>query len=407
MKKLSAYLLYFLAFLLPFGSVNPFNLSAVVDVNGRMSEQMGFTPVMFTICCVFAIFDFRIFKHNRKIKQILWPLCILFFALFFASFLNLEQYNTFPINYLLKLLAVEAGFYIMSLYFIEYPQILKVSMLIYAYTCVIIIFAFFGGFLKSYSFVSKGRLWIFGENPNTFSFLMSLGAIILANKYNNNNNNNIGIRIFDIIAITSILLYIVLSGSRGSFLIVVVCMIILFFNKKMLKKSYITIPVVLFIFVAGTYYYNIHQEEISIFDRLTRTADDERKVLQKQSFELFLERPLIGYGINGYKGEMMRRHHESRDSHNVAVTTLAMSGIIGFSALTFFLFYLIRISWKKKSYEILSFVFCIDVLLMSMKTGGVLTFTMMWYSYAMVVALAIPQNNTNRTMSPIKNSFLI
>ena len=393
MKRISKYVSYFLAFLLPFGSINPFNMSSVADVDSRMSEQMGFTPILFAICCLMALFDTSIYKHNRKIKKFLWPLGILFAALASASAINSGGSYEFPLMYLLKLLAVEGGFYIMALYFMEYPKTLKISMLIYAYTCVAIMAAFYSGLLSRYSYISNGRLWIFGENPNTFSFLMSLGTIILANKFNykpTKSKFRIPVKILDIIAICSLLMYIVLSGSRGSFLIVILCMAILLFNRKMIKKFYITIPIVVCALAAGFYYYSAHQEEISIFKRLTRATEDERTELQQWTFELFTEKPILGYGVNGYKGEMMKRHHEGRDSHNVAITTLAMSGIVGFTALMVYLFYLLKISWKNRAREMLAFVFFIDVVLMSMKTGGVLTFAMMWYSYAMVVALANP-----------------
>lgn len=388
MKRLSKYVSYFLAFLLPFGSINPFNLSAVADVDSRMSEQMGFTPILFALCCILALFDGNIYKHHFKIKKFFWPLSIILFSLTIASVMYTEHAASFPTTYLLKLLAVEAGFYIMALYFMEYPDTLKKSMLIYAYTCVAIIFAFFGGFLKNYSYVSNGRLWIFGENPNTFSFLMSLGALMLANKFNQNNRTSVFVKMIDIIGITLLLIYIVLSGSRGSFLIVIICMAILLFTRKLIRKAYITIPITVMAIAAGYYYYSAHQDEISIFNRLTRTADDERSELQAQSLDLFLEKPLLGFGVNGYKEQMLLRHQETRDSHNVIITTTAMSGIVGGTALIVFLFYLVQMGWRERTRDWLAFVICLDVLLMSMKTGGVLTFAMMWYSYSMVAALS-------------------
>lgn len=389
MKKTSKFIAYFLAFILPFGSINPFNLSAVKYVDSYVgNEQMGFAPILFAICCLLALFDTRIYKHNRKMKKFLWPLGILFAALASASVINVSESCEFPTMYLLKFMAVEGGFYIMALYFTEYPQTLKSSMLIYAYTCVAIILAYFAGLLDDFGYVSKGRLWLFGENPNTFSFLMSLGAIILTNKFNQGNRMPVLLKTFDIIGITLLLLYIVLSGSRGSFLIVIICITILLFTNKIARRVYVTIPVVVIAFALGYQYYNSHQDEISIFNRFANTEEDERIKLQEQSIELFLEKPLLGHGVNGYKNQMWLRYHDSRDSHNVVITTTAMSGIVGGFSLSLFLLFLLRISWRNRDNDMLGIVVCIDVLLMSMKTGGVLTFAMMWYTYATVVAMS-------------------
>lgn len=388
MKRLSKYLFYFLAFLLPFGSINPLDLTAVADVENRMDEQLGFTPILFALCCVLALFDGTIYKHQRKIKLFLWPLGILLTSLAIASVLYKGQIISFPSTYLIKLFAVEIGFYVMALYFIEYQVTLRKSMLIYAYTCVAIILAFFGGFLNNYSYVSNGRLWIFGENPNSFSFLMGLGTIILTNKFNQIGKESNIVKVFDIISICLLLLYIVLSGSRGSFLIVSICMVILLFNKRLLHKAHITIPIFIIVIFSGYYYYDAHQDEISIFNRMSNISSDERGELQSQSLELFFEQPLLGYGVNGYKEQMLIRHYETRDSHNVLITTAAMSGVIGGFALSVFLILLLHMSWKNRVFDWLGFVICVNVFLMSMKTGGVLTFAMMWYSYAIVVALS-------------------
>ena len=400
MKKITTVLSYILAFLLPFGSANPFNLSAIEDVDGHMTEQMGFAPVVFALCCLLSYFDKDIFIYRARMKDFVWPLLLLITTLTFASMMDVCGTGVVPMVYLIKLLAVEAGYYVMALYFMRYPQNLERSMNVYAYTCVAIILAFFTGFLSRYSYVSNGRLWIFGQNPNSFSFLMSLGAIFLAYKFNKKKSYHfqikmfgITIKILDILSIILLLLYIVLSGSRGSFLIVTVCMAILFFNKRMLKKAWLSVPVIIAAISVGFYYYSSHQQDISLFNRFSNTENDERAVLQRQTIGLFSERPVTGWGVNGYKSEMKYRYNENRDSHNVVITTFAMAGIIGGIALLTYLFRIAILSWRNRKCNLLALVMFLDVFLMSMKTGGVLTFAMMWYAYAMVTALAYEKTN--------------
>lgn len=400
MKKISAVLLYFLAFLLPFGSVNPFNMSAIENVDEHMTEQMGFAPIVYALFCLLSCFDQDIFKYRARMKGFIWPLVFLLTTLAFASMMDVGETGAVPLVYLIKLFVVEVGFYVMALYFMKYPQNLERSMLVYAYTCVAILFAFFIGLLSRYSYVSNGRLWLFGQNPNSFSFLMSLGALILAYKFNQKRSNHYRVKFFtftikiiDILSIILLLLYIVLSGSRGSFLIVIVCMAILFFNKRMLRKAWISVPIILAAISVGLHYYSSHEQEISLFNRLSETENNERTVLQTQTVGLFLERPVTGWGVNGYKSEMKKRYNENRDSHNVVITTFAMAGIIGGVALLFYLCRIAILCWMNRKYNLLALVLFLDVFLMSMKTGGVLSFSMMWYAYAMVVALAYEKMN--------------
>lgn len=378
---------FFLAFLLPFGSANPFNLSVLADVDGQMGEQMGISPVVFAVACICAVSDKKIFKHYSRIKTFILPIVLFYLSLVVASLFYFAPGISFPIVYLLKLIAVLAGFFIVSLYFIEYPQTLQISMAIYAYTCVAVILAFFAGPLQEYSYVSGGRLWIFGQNPNSFSFLMSLGAVFLASKFNTDNKTPKIVKGVDAIGIISLLLYIILSGSRGTFLIVILCLALLLL-KKIVKNIWLTAPLILCVAWGGFYYYINHEDEISIFTRLSNTDDDERLTLQKHTIDIFFEYPLLGCGVDGYKNEMRKRFGEERDSHNVIVSTLGMSGLCGGASFVTFLFLLGSYSWKRKSHNILPIVLFIQTLLMSMKTGSVLPYTMMWYTYAMTVALA-------------------
>lgn len=387
MKLVTKYLFYLLAFVLPFGSINPFNLSSIENVDGLMSEQMGITPVLLALCSFLAVLNRDIFRNTSAVKRLLRPLIVFFVTITMASiFYSLYD---FPMVYLLKLLADIVAFYVLSLFFIRHINILDTSLKIYAYTCVLIVLAYFAGFLDNFLFYSNGRLWIFGINPNTFSFLMGFGSLIIADSFNHPNTRKIEL-IINIVSIVLIVIYIIMSGSRGTFLTVLACMFIVLY-KKMESKFYIIIPmVVISIFVVVSFYHS-HQDEISIFERLSDVGDDSRTELIKRTLTLYAEKPVIGYGVNGFKEQLLTHYHDARDSHNVIITNMGMSGTVGTVAFVTFLIYIFRVCWKNRKQSLLGLVLFVDVLLMSMKTGGVLTYAMMWYVYAAVVAISLTQ----------------
>lgn len=383
MKFLNKWLFYLLAFTLPFGSINPFDLSSIKDVDNMVSSQMGITPILFALCSFVGVLNRDIFRNTCAVKKMLQPLIVFFVTISVASLI----YGTydFPWVYLLKLLADIAAFYILSLFFIRHFNILDTSLKIYAYTCVLIVLAFFAGFLDSFLFYSNGRLWIFGINPNTFSFLMGFGALILADSFNHPNKRKLFI--INIVSIVLIVLYIIMSGSRGTFLSILVCMFIVLYN-KVKSKSLIFIPIVAVAIFVVVSFYHAHQDEISLFERLSDTREDSRTELVQRTLILYAERPMIGYGINGFKEQMLSRYHDVRDSHNVIITNMGMSGTIGAVAYITFLIYIFRACWNNRKRSLLGIVLFVDVFMMSIKTGGVLTFAMMWYAYAVIVAIS-------------------
>lgn len=391
MKLITKYLFYLLAFTLPFGSVNPFNLSSIKNVDGISSEQMGITPVLLALCFFFALLNRDIFRNTLAVKKLLLPLIIFFVTITMAS--TFYSLYDFPMVYLLKLLADIAAFYILSLFFIRHINILDTSLKIYAYTCVLIVLAFFAGFLNSFLFYSNGRLWIFGINPNNFSFLMGFGALIIADSFNHPNTRKIE-QMINIVSIVLIVIYIIMSGSRGTFLTVLACMFVVLY-KKMKSKFYIIVPIVVICIFASMSFYYSHQDEISLFERLSEIGDDSRTELIHRTLTLYAEKPIIGYGVNGFNEQLSTRYDDLRDSHNVIITNMGMSGTIGAIAYIAFLFYMFRVCWSNRKRSIFGLVLFADVFLMSMKTGGVLTFAMMWYAYAAIVAISFVKQRNN------------
>lgn len=130
--------------------------------------------------------------------------------------------------------------------------------------------------------------------------------------------------------------------------------------------------------------------DYSLFDRLESSVKNgstgERDILNRYAWNIFSDYPVIGVGSLGFSDEMMCRYHESRTVHNMYMYILAASGILG--ACSFFLFLLsiasnvLRIV-KKNSLPLIILGF---ILFLAYKTGGILTYLLMWYLFSVIIS---------------------
>lgn len=382
LSKITGFLYCLLAFLLAFGSANIFELGSLRNVSEAVTSQNSYSPIVFATCALVSLFDKRVIIRILKMGRFVIPLIILLLSIIIGDVLYDSAGIETEYFYYLKLFIAFFGFIVFSSYFTEYPTVLKLSLNVFAWTCTLIVLAYFGGFLDQFSFFSNGRLWLFGENPNSFSFLMGIGALshlfflLERGKFN----------IFRIVSILILLFYIILSGSRGSLLICLISMgiILIPFIKNHLLASFllaVIISCVAFVFIQSI------MNQVTIFERMsTLTQEDERQVLLANSFSLFEERPFFGFGRHGYVTERLVRFNDYRDAHNVLVSVLAMGGFFGGVALLWFIVLLFNGTRKVMKKSLVPLSLFIYVFLISMKTGEILSYSMMWYTYAVVFA---------------------
>ena len=324
MKKITDILYYSLAFFLAFGSVNPFRIG---EVSNQIMDQQGLSPYIFIGCIILTVLNRGI--HNNIIaKKTFYTPLILMSIIFFASSLIWNFESTFNyLDFFAKLLIGIVGFVCISAYLEVYPDVLKKSILIYAYTCAAIILLFFIGRLDSLSYYSNGRLWIFGINPNTFSFMMGLGALYLADELLN-NKTRITFTIINSTSIVLIFLYILLSGSRGTLLFILLSLGILFLP-YLKKRWYAILPLVFIMYYASFQVLQSNTNEITIVERMSSiTQEDDREGLLSNALTLFTESPLWGLGRNGYVEQRLERFHDFRDSHNILMSIMVMGGLM-------------------------------------------------------------------------------
>lgn len=375
---------FFLLFVsLAFGSFNPFDLRGSISIDEYVSEQRGFTPILFCFCMLFSVCDAQVRIHLKQFRKYFIPL--LFLLLFYVMSSLIYDVSTFGDHFstYVKLLVAFTGFFVFCSYFYTYPQICQYVCTTFAITCMVICIMFFAGMLDGLYFFSNGRLWMFGENPNTYSFVMGVGALVMSNELK--EKRHFIIKLLCMCSILIFIMYIFLSGSRGTIVFLGLALII---NSWSYLKTHLGISsfcvalgvVAIFAFLSK------NADELVIFDRFhDLEKGDSREGLIKNALSLFYDRPLYGYGVNGYEYMKLRVFNDLRDSHNMIVSIMAVSGLLGLISILTFYFQIIKLlkSTPQAVYSIALFVY---VFCISMKTGGIITYSLMWITYATVLA---------------------
>lgn len=369
------YLYYILAFLLPFGAANIFNLGQYASRGD--GGQDGFVPYVFALCSIMPLFDHKVRCQFVFVKKYISVLLPFLFFLVAAEFLYAGTASNW--FYYVKLGIAISGFLLSSQTFIAYPNILKISLNIYSYVSLFIVVAFYLGLLENSYYFSNGRLWFLGINPNTYAFMLGFAALIFVNKVVNENQN----KVFNIIVVLLLLFFILLTGSRGA-LIFVILSIAIIFRKKIFNLLIIAILVGLILSV----FIDSLSQEITIFERLIdlKEGDSSRENLIMQTLFVFFKEPILGMGITGFQELMNLYFNEHKDSHNVLITNLAIGGVLSSLFYILFLFILLKDSLFKSKSTIFSFSLFIYMFLISMKTGHILTYSLMWYIYAVILS---------------------
>lgn len=383
------FLYYTLSFFLAFGSANPFRLDTLRDVSDVVSSQFSLSPFFFVGCFAISLLDQKVIRRIGQMKKYFFPLILLFIFILLGDVLYNSAGPEVEVNFYIKLLIAIAGFVVFSVYFSIYPKVMEQCLQVFAWTCSLIIVAYFLGFFNKYSYFSNGRLWLFGENPNSFSFLMGIGALV-------HLYSSVGIRKWRLLHLASVLviiLYIILSGSRGSFIMCLFSMLLVVYPA--FKRKTITAAIV-FIAIALIAFWGVQVEtdQINFIERMeTLTQEDERRDLMSNAISLFKERPLQGFGRYGYVTERFVRFNDPRDSHNLIVSSFVMGGLVAGISMVYFLLLLFKKTWRVSKISIIPLALFTYVFLIAMKTGEIITYSMMWFMFAVIFAFAEIESN--------------
>ena len=380
MRTIIKVLYLILAFLFQFGSANIFNLD---QYSTKLeTDQGGILPIFFALCTIASLVDSKSRKNFYLLKL---PAVFLFafvLVLLFAEILFCGiNVNLF---YFVKLTIAIIGFIAMSLTFITYPKLLLKSLIIYSTTSLGIVLAFWGGLLEQSYYFSNGRLWFLGINPNTYSFMVGF-AILIMIIICNKKQLSFHYKIIAFLSVLPLTIFLLLTGSRGSLMFLIFTLLIIYHKRLVL----IFFAGVIAVFLYSNLITNLDYE-ITTFSRMTEIGQsNEREQLIEKTLYVYAQSPIVGVGPTGYKTTMLTNFSEERDSHNVLISNLALGGIMGLSLYLMFLFLLFRSVLKQSRYRIYALGIYVYMTLVSLKTGSVLTYSLMWYIYAISFTLNI------------------
>jgi O-antigen ligase len=188
------------------------------------------------------------------------------------------------------------------------------------------------------SFWFYGRLYIMGQNPNFMAHHLSVGLVALLGLVTVRNGGGRW-RLIVLTPCAAVLLYtIVQSGSRGGALATAAGLLALAFQGGSIGQQ---VKAVLVSVLAGGFLYWAVIQSPSMTQRYERTISGAdlagREDLFPNAWQMFLEKPLLGWGPIDNWDELGRRvplrrpdHPEGeREPHNAFLDVLTATGLIG------------------------------------------------------------------------------
>ena len=207
-------------------------------------------------------------------------------------------------------------------------------------------FALLGGlvFLTLYLTGNLYETWRLGTDllGNANSFALIVMITLMCDLFNLVYEKKISFKIlWGIIAIGDIYLMLLSGGRKFIIFLVVFSFILLILNKtKERRSSFVKATVIIVLALVGMYYAIMNVEVLynSIGIRIigldsnsqTMMGSDAQKYLMTEGIKFFFQRPVFGWGANGYANLFLKYHGTYIYSHCNYVELLTNYGILGF-----------------------------------------------------------------------------
>lgn len=368
MEKIKAISLYLFSFFLAFGKFDPFGTNGL------------YFDILTAATIGIVLITSNVVKEWRKYKNQLIPLFLIGIILFFTGLLygpTIFEKSLFNFKYFAAIIV----FWTMSIIF-ESDKIRINSILLFSISCGVLALLYHFQFFAGVAEIHNGRLNIFGENPNSISTRMALAFIVIFYYVIENPLRSSKIRFVVLVFLPYLLLFVIETASRGSFLIMLLgAAVILLFSK--VHKS-VKLAIVFFAFGLGAYFSFLLYDS-GLYERFQEDdVSGGRERIWANAINIFYENP-IGVGEAGYTNEMFQRFSTTQDTHNLFLYILITGGV---ASLILYFVFLWQIFFKAfhalKINKVLNMTLFIFMLLLSAKTGGVITYLIMWYFFAVV-----------------------
>jgi O-antigen ligase len=362
--------------------------------------------VLGIIYILFSTTDWAL-EQNKKLDAYFKHIIILWFLLFFYITVITILMPLDPDRYEGELLDpinfkwVRALLLLVLVYkdCVEKESMIKVIAKYYLIMCVAMaLLAFMGVGISVDRDIENTRLTFFETNPNKFAMYYVYAFVLLIFVIRNTAFKHRLKKLFFYLAIcVTALCYITIilfTASRGALACVAILVICTIFYKRKFNK----LTGALILLVIGIVVYFVGEtlmsssEEIIVARRLEDTFENEdygkRDVLISEAWNIFMESPIIGNGLNNVMYKIQMTYGKLVTPHNLFLYILSAGGIIGFSLFCGIL-YLICVRVYRFGYKIgdlLAVLLWLMVLIDFAKNGGSLTATNNYVFLAIALA---------------------
>lgn len=319
-----------------------------------------------------------------KIKEAI-PLFVIFLILLFlGAFLPYYIQEDSAIN--IKFLVAIIFFVIFSTFFSIHPKYIQTSLVAFGIGAGILSVLFtLGIFGESAYEIRNDRLILLGENPNSLSVRIGLGILFLAwGAVENGLKLSKFYPFLLLLPIPFMYNLILASGSKGSFLLCVGSVALYILLLKNVSKTTKSI-IVFFAFIILSFAL-IFFVESTLYERLLGSSlTSGRSDIWNVALQIFTDHPL-GVGEGGYKQEIYKRIGIFIDAHNLFIYLLVTGGFLALLLFVYFLYniFIKNIRQYKTNKNIIYLLIFFSMIFVMGKTGGVLTYLILWYFLACI-----------------------
>ncbi len=264
-----------------------------------------------------------------------WCFAVYLFIYIILGFLQDPIYRSAMIVRLFTLSQMLILFWV-SYNLMRYEQVVKGTLLTLAAACILVAVLQVTG-ISGQEF-DQGRLSVFEEDANVVGALLSLGLLALAGLAYGRKVTNFKVRLLFWLCAGILAVAIIRTGSRGAMLALVVGFLVFLLHGRSLRaKLKIGLIAILAISFLGLTAYQIEAVRIRWERTLVEGHLAGREKILPQAWQMFEEKPLIGWGpVHHYAelGSRLRHPGPGRDTHNLYLWILTEVGIVG--AIPFF-----------------------------------------------------------------------
>lgn len=365
------------------GSFNPFESGNIEDSANSSS------PVALLIQGLFITSLFTVKSSSTFLKTEFRLLCLFGLIWSFSTILFSQEILNISFSMsIIKLLLCIVLFYKLPQLLIREPRWLIYSLFAFSITSAIIATLFSFGLLDSYVLWSKGRAYIFYENPNSTSTRMLFAFMFIMYLVFQDPLHWGKMRFCCSVLILPLLYSIMASGSRGSFIVLVICFGLYFLMIPSRKPIHKYGAIVISALIVLSVIMKIAEfENFSLIERLSESIekndDAGRTQLSAAALDIFFNHPIMGVGSAEFTRLMAMNYSFRLTVHNLYWYIAATSGIVGLMLFGLFICNMLKRTWHIRHQNPLGFVLLMGMLLIASKTGGALSYITMWYIFAL------------------------